>query len=76
MKAVIDRFEGDYAIVLLGDEEEEIKAYIPKQILPSGIREGSWLSVCIKLDTKQEKMKRGKISKFLDKLKMKGCCNK
>jgi len=37
MKAVIDRFEGDYAVVLFGDEE--IKVDIPKELLPQEPRE-------------------------------------
>ncbi|MFY9542033.1 MAG: DUF3006 family protein, partial [Dethiobacteria bacterium] len=31
MKAVIDRFEGDFAVVLFGDEE--IKLNIPRKLL-------------------------------------------
>ena len=48
MKAVIDRFEGDHAVVLFGDEE--IKVDIPRQLLPTGVKEGSWLKVSFELD--------------------------
>ncbi len=34
MKAVIDRLEGDTALILLGDKE--IKVDIPRQFLPQG----------------------------------------
>ena len=43
MKAVIDRFEGDHAVVLFGDDE--LKVDIPRQLLPPGAKEGSWLKV-------------------------------
>ncbi len=47
-EAVIDRFDGDYAVVLFGYDETKVD--IPKKLLPSGAREGSWLSVSFKLD--------------------------
>jgi hypothetical protein len=42
MKAVIDRFEGDYAIVIFGNDE--IKVDIPLRLLPEGIKEGDWIN--------------------------------
>ena len=39
MKAVVDRIEGQIAIVLFGDDE--IKADIPLVLLPEGTKEGS-----------------------------------
>jgi len=67
MKAVIDRFEGDYAVVLFGDEE--IRADVPRALLPPGAREGSWLKVSFELDPEGEAEQRERISKLLDKLK-------
>ncbi|NLL58351.1 MAG: DUF3006 domain-containing protein [Firmicutes bacterium] len=46
MKAVIDRFEGDYAVVLFGDQ----KVDIPRQLLPKSAKEDSWLKVSFELD--------------------------
>ncbi|MBS4022986.1 MAG: DUF3006 domain-containing protein [Dethiobacter sp.] len=69
MKAIIDRFEGDYAVVLFGDEE--IKADIPKKLLPKGVREGSWLKVSFELDAEGTKKQEEKIKNLLDKLKNK-----
>ena len=69
MKAVIDRFEGDYAIVLFGDEE--IKVDIPRKLLPPGAKEGSWLNVSFELDPEGEKRQRKKIEGLLDKLRKK-----
>ncbi len=70
MKAVIDRFEGDHAVVLFGDDE--IKVDIPRQLLPPGAKEGSWLKVSFELDPESEKQQREKIEGLLDKLKRKG----
>ena len=70
MKAVIDRFEDDYAVVLFGDKE--IKVDLPRELLPPGAREGNWLNVTFELNpegtTKQEEKIRG----LLEKLKNKG----
>ena len=70
MKAVIDRFEGDYAIVLFG--EEEIKLDIPKTLLPEGAREGSWMNMTLELDVEETKSREARIQSKLDKLKKKG----
>ena len=69
MKAVIDRFEGDYAIVLFG--EDEIKVDIPKNLLPEGAQEGSWLRVSLELDQDGTIGQKKKINDLLDKLKNK-----
>ena len=69
MKAVIDRFEGSIAVVLFGDDE--IKADIPKKLIPKGAKEGSWLKVNIDLDKDRTKKQEEKIKGVLDKLKNK-----
>ena len=45
MKAVIDRFEGDYAILIVGDDEQRLN--IPRKELPKDAKEGSWLQLDI-----------------------------
>ena len=45
MKAVIDRFEGDRAVLLLGDEGQPLN--VPRQVLPGKAREGTWLTLDI-----------------------------
>ena len=69
MKAVIDRFEGEYAVVLFGDDE--VKVSIPKKILPKGVKEGSWLKISIELDQAGTAKQAEKIEGVLDKLKNK-----
>jgi hypothetical protein len=42
-KAVIDRFEGDVAVLLVGDKERQV--VVPRKSLPAGVKEGHWLKV-------------------------------
>jgi hypothetical protein len=42
-KAVVDRIIGQMAVLLVGDEEEEI--VLPLSLLPQGIGEGGWLQL-------------------------------
>ena len=70
MKAVIDRFEGDYAIVLFGDEETKVD--FPKELLPEGSKEGSWLKMNFELDIEETKARKDRIQSKLEKLKKKG----
>ncbi len=69
MKAVIDRFEQSFAVVLAGDEE--IRLDIPRKLLPAGSKEGSWLDLTISLDPEGERRQRDKIQNMLDRLKQK-----
>lgn len=45
MKAVIDRFEGDYAILIIGEEERQIN--VLRSLLPKEAKEGQWLTLDI-----------------------------
>jgi len=70
LKGVIDRFEGDYAVMLVGPGEVELN--MPRQLLPKGAREGSWLTLQLQLDPQEEKKQQEKIAGLLDRLKQKG----
>jgi len=70
LKAVIDRFEGSYAVVLIG--LEEIRVDLPVKLLPKGAREGSVLDVSLELDPEGEVERRKRIRAKLDRLKNKG----
>jgi len=69
LKAVIDRFEGDKAMVLFGDDE--VKADIPRALLPADAKEGSWLKVTFEIDYDTTRERKERISGLLDKLKNK-----
>jgi hypothetical protein len=45
MKAVIDRFEGEFAVLIVGEDEQRLN--VLKALLPKLSREGSWLQVDI-----------------------------
>lgn len=66
MKAVVDRFEDDYAVVLLG--EEEIALTVAKECLPPEAREGSWLKVRFEVDWEETKKQEEKVRGLLKKL--------
>ncbi len=43
MKAVIDRFEGDLAVLLVGDEQRKLD--VSRHLLPAEAAEGDWLEI-------------------------------
>ena len=43
MKAVIDRFEGKFAVLIVGEDEQHLN--VLKKLLPKQSREGSWLQM-------------------------------
>ena len=47
-KAVIDRFEEDLAVLIVG--EEEGKLVVPRASLPKEVNEGQWLQVEVEDD--------------------------
>ena len=47
-KAVIDRFEGDKAVLLVGEKQDRL--VVLKSFLPKGAKEGDWLQVDVKDD--------------------------
>jgi hypothetical protein len=75
MKAVIDRFEGDYAILIVGDDEKRLN--IPREQLPKGAKEGSWLQLDIVgnqprniiLDDQANETARKRIAEKLNRLR-------
>ena len=48
VKAVVDRFEGDKAVILVGEEEEQL--VVDRGKLPPGTREGDWLKADVQDD--------------------------
>ena len=70
MKAIVDRLEGNVAVVLFGDKEVRIDISLDE--LPEGSKEGTWLKLNFEIDQEGEDIQREKISNLLDKLKNKG----
>ncbi len=69
MKAVLDRFEGEMAVLLCGDEE--VRVDVPKKLLPGEAKEGSWLDIQCNIDAPGEEQQRAKIEGLLSRLKNK-----
>ena len=44
-KAVIDRFEEGFAVLIIGEADAERQVNIPRKALPRGAKEGHWLQV-------------------------------
>lgn len=63
----MDRFEGDYAVLLFGDEE--IRVDLPQVLLPPGAGEGSLLQVSLELEPEEEDERRERIEDLLGRLK-------
>lgn len=63
MSVIIDRFEGDFAVVEL---ENKSFANMPKSLLPQGAKEGSVLS--IELNTEETAKRNQKVSELIGKI--------
>ena len=44
-KAVIDRFEEGFGVLIIGEGDNERHINVPKELLPKGAKEGHWLQV-------------------------------
>lgn len=67
IRALVDRYEGECAILLLGGEGRE--ALWPADLLPEGTREGAVLWIDLGLDAGATELERDKIRKLVDRLK-------
>ncbi len=63
MKVIIDRFEGDYAVVELPDMST---VDMPIQLVPEGAKEGDVL--IIEIDIEETKKREEQIKKLMDDL--------
>ena len=71
MKAVIDRVEGELAVLLLGDKGE-FKLNFPLSLLPDGCKEGDVLNISIERDVVGTEQTKERVSDLMEKLKKKG----
>jgi hypothetical protein len=69
MKAVIDRFEGELAVLLLGDEGTKLN--IPISQLPDGCKEGDILNMSFERDVVGTEQTKERVSNLMEKLKKK-----
>jgi len=66
LKGVIDRLEGEYAVIVLADREEQL--LWPKEALPCGAREGVAVKVVLRLDREETARRERRVQDFLDEL--------
>mgnify|MGYP001777740101 FL=1 len=69
LSAVIDRFEEDKAVLLVGDEE--IKINFPRKLLDKNLKEGDYITLDIKYDAKATKEAQEEVQNLLKSLKEK-----
>ncbi len=65
--AVIDRFEDDKAVLLVGKDEQEV--VFPRQELPNDLNEGDYLRMDIFYDAEMTKKAMKESMRLLDELK-------
>ena len=65
-KAVVDRIESTTAVILVGEDEEQV--LIPTQLLPKGVREGSHLIAEWQLDPQGETEAKDRVQGLLKQL--------
>ena len=69
LSAVIDRFEEDKAVLLIGDEE--IKVNFPRKLLDKSLKEGDYITLDIKYDAKSYKRSSRRSTKSFKIIKRK-----
>ena len=67
ISAVIDRFEEDKVVLLVGEDEQ--KVVFPKNLLDENLKEGDYLSLDIKYDEVATKKAVAEIEDLLKSLK-------
>ena len=67
ISAVIDRFEEDKVVLLVGKDEQ--KVVFPKNLLDENLKEGDYLSIDIKYDKVATKKAVAEIEDLLKSLK-------
>lgn len=61
---IIDRFEGQWAVIEYGDDVFNL----PKEALPEGAKEGDVLGIDIKVDEEATRARKERIQRMADRL--------
>ena len=67
IQAVVDRFEDDNAILLIGEDDQQ--AIFPVASLPEGLSEGDYIRMEISYDVKATKAAMEEAARLLDELR-------
>jgi len=63
-KAIIDRFEGEYAVILLKNEEVIMK----KNVLPENAKQGDILNITFKINKTATEKRKKEVKDILNEL--------
>ncbi len=74
-KAVIDRFENGFAVLLVGETNRRVN--VPRKRLPKGVKEGIWLKVefegeemlSAEIDAEETELAKKRIAEKLERLR-------
>lgn len=64
----LDRFEGEFAVVLIGEDGEE-RMEVPRKLLPEEVKEGDYLRFSVKSSPGKTIDAKKKVEEMLKKLK-------
>lgn len=67
--AVVDRFEGDKAVLLLADETKQV--VFPRVCLPPATKEGDYLGIAIEIDEERTREAEAEANGLLAELMQK-----
>jgi hypothetical protein len=67
-KFIIDRLEGDLAVIVLYDDDS-VKFNLPVKYLPEGVSDGDHLRITFKKDKESRRETKGKVEQLLKELK-------
>jgi len=67
MRAVIDRFEGSFAVLYAEGSEHQL--LIPRELLPGRAEEGTCLTVSLDFDSHDTQLRRERMRNLLERVK-------
>ena len=67
-KVVVDRFEGDLAVLVLYDDDR-VKFNLPRRYLPEGVKEGHHLKMSFGEDEASRRSEQKRVDDLLKQLK-------
>ncbi|HKY05587.1 MAG TPA: DUF3006 domain-containing protein [Blastocatellia bacterium] len=71
LKVLVDRIEGDVAVLVV-DAEDGAQFNLPVKYLPEGVKDGSHLRVTFEVDAKSARAAKEKVQDLLKELRGKG----
>jgi len=68
---VLDRWEGNLAVLLADKEEETVRFHLPRALLPAGCREGDYLTLTLAVEANATTAARAAVAEQMAALKPK-----